>query len=164
MNSSYFSDTLSFAKDTLTDRELVFEFYDKQDKLLKYETIIVLTGADPIQWPALKINTSCKDLEGAKNITIDLGLTNPGIFKLSKDLRYVFQHHIGWEPGEGKTIAIDPKLKEQALKVSYEVKDKSLVLGIYAGTEIKYGKFVKTIFDEKFIYRGNWADAVRIKQ
>ena len=163
IHSGYFTDTLSFAGDTLTDRDLVFEFYDKGNKLLKYETIVILTGKDQIQWPTLEINADLKDLSKGKNLAVQLTLKNGGIFKLPKDVRYIFQHHIGWEPGEGKTEKIDPKKKEQTLSLSYKIEDKSLVLGIYAGAEISYGKFVMTIYDNKFIFRGDWAELIRVK-
>jgi hypothetical protein len=163
ITSGYFTDNLSFASDTLTDRELVFEFYDKQNKLLKYETIIILTGKDQIHWPTLEINTDIKDLNESKNLVVKLTLKNDSIFKPANEIRYIFQHHIGWDPGEGNSVKIDPKKKEQTFNIAYDVSDKSIVLGIYAGTEIKYGKFIKTIYDKKFIFRGNWADPVRLK-
>lgn len=163
VKSGYFADKLSFAGDTLTDRELVFEFYDKQDKLLKYETIILLTGKDPIHWPTLAISSNVKDLNEGKNLSVTLNLKNDSIFKLANDVRYIFQPHLGWEPGEGKTVKTDTKKKDQAFDLTYEIPDKSIVLGIYAAIEVKYGKFVKTFYDEKYIFRGDWADLVRVK-
>jgi hypothetical protein len=46
---------------------------------------------------------------------------------------------------------------------SYDIPEESPLLGLYVGTEISYGKFVKTIHDEQLIYRGSWADPIRIK-
>ena len=37
------------------------------------------------------------------------------------------------------------------------------VLGLYAGADIRYGKFTKTNYAQKFLFRGNWADPIRIK-
>jgi hypothetical protein len=163
LKNGYFTDTISFAGETLMDRELVFEFYDVNDNLVKYETISILTGKDKIHWPELDINTQMKDLNENKNITVELKLKNDSTFTLGKELNYVFQHHIGWEPGDGISLKIDPKSKEQNFNVSYEIQDKTIILGIYAGIEIRYGKFVKTIYNEKYLYRGNWADAIRLK-
>ena len=53
-------------------------------------------------------------------------------------------------------------LKDQTLTDSYVIPDESPLLGLYAGTEISYGKFVKTIRDEHLIYRGTWADPIRL--
>jgi hypothetical protein len=41
--------------------------------------------------------------------------------------------------------------------------DDCFVLGLYAGTDIRYGKFTKTIYAQKFLFRGTWADPIRIK-
>jgi hypothetical protein len=53
-------------------------------------------------------------------------------------------------------------LKDQTLTDSYVIPDESPLLGLYAGTEISYGKFVKTIRDEHLIYRGTWGDPIRL--
>ena len=53
-------------------------------------------------------------------------------------------------------------LKDQTLTDSYVIPDESPLLGLYAGTEISSGKFVKTIHDEHLIYRGTWADPIRL--
>jgi hypothetical protein len=161
--NGYLKDELSFGEDPLTDRELVFEFYDKLDKLLKYETISVLTGKDEIHWPTIKINTNTKDLNESKNLPVTLTLKTDSIFKVNPEVRYIFQPHLGWEPGEGKSVKVDTKKEDQSFEVTYEIPDKSIVLGIYTGTEIRYGKFVKTIYDQKFIFRGDWAELIRVK-
>ena len=46
---------------------------------------------------------------------------------------------------------------------SYTLPDESPVLGLYAGTKISFGKFSKTIYAQHLIYRGTWADPIRIK-
>jgi hypothetical protein len=163
ITGGYFSDTILFAGDPLTDRELVFEFFDVNGNLVKDESIIILTGKEPIHWPTLHIQTATKDLDDTSSISVEINIKNDSVFKLSKELRYIFQPHLGWEPGEEKSLKTDSKSKEQNFKVTYDIPEKSIVLAIYAGTEISFGKFVKTIYDEKFLYRGNWADAVRLK-
>jgi hypothetical protein len=46
---------------------------------------------------------------------------------------------------------------------SYVYPVESPLLGLYAGAEVSYGKFVKTIHDQQLIYRGTWADPIRLK-
>ncbi|MCX6120114.1 MAG: hypothetical protein NTX44_00640 [Ignavibacteriales bacterium] len=162
-SDGYISDNISFAGDPLKDRELVFECYDKNDNLIKVETIIVLTGKDEIQWPTLDIKTGIKDLNESENIKIELSLKNGAIFTLGNEVRDAFSHHKGWEPGPQRSITIDPAKKEQTVTDSYTIPRESLILAIYAGADIRYGKFKKTIYNQKFIYRGTWADPIRVK-
>ncbi len=74
----------------------------------------------------------------------------------------MYSTHIGWSRGERRRWAIDPTVKRQAMTDSYVVPNESPVVGLYVGADISYGKFVKTIHDEHLIYRGSWADSIRI--
>jgi hypothetical protein len=158
----HFTDTIRFAGEGLSDRELVFEFYDRDGDLLKLEVIIVLTGDQDIQWPTLTIDTPLEDLDDDVHAIINIRLENAEPFELSGEVRYMFATHIGWSRGERRRWANDPSQDVQTLTDQYAVPSESPVLGLYAGTEIAFGKFVKTIHDERLIYRGNWADPIRI--
>jgi hypothetical protein len=159
----HLEDTISFAREGLRDRELVFEFYDENGDLLKLEGIVVLTGDTDINWPTVSIETPLANLEEDRQAEIAITLENDSPFTLSGEVRYLFSTHIGWSRGERRRWAIDRSLDSQRMTDSYIVPEESPVLGLYAGTEISYGKFVKTIHDEKLIYRGTWADPIRIK-
>jgi hypothetical protein len=162
----YVSGNISFAGQDLTDRELVFESYSALGRLLKQESVVVLTGKEPIVWPTLELRTPVTDLEKldkAKEVPVEYQVTNNGVFSLGSELRYVFAPHNAWVPGETHQQAIDPKLKEQSVKDTFAVPDDCFVLGLYAGTDIRYGKFTKTIYAQKFLFRGNWADPIRVK-
>ena len=159
----HLEDTISFAGEDLSDRELVFEFYDGNEELLKLESIVVLTGDEQVEWPTVTLDTPLKDLEEDRQAKIEITLENAVPFKLAEEVRYLFSTHLGWSRGERRRWAIDQSLNRQTVTDSYVVPGESPVLGLYAGTEISYGKFVKTIHDERLIYRGTWADPVRIK-
>lgn len=163
ISSNHLRDTVSFKGEGLTDRELVFEFYDKDGALLKLEGIVVLTGDKPIEWPTLTIRTALPDLAEGSEAKIEIRLENQSPFKLAGEVRYLWSTHIGWSRGERRRWAADPAVKVQAMTDSYAVPEESPVLGLYAGTEISYGKFIKTIHDQQLVYRGNWADPIRIK-
>ena len=163
LTGTHFEDTIRFADKGLTDRELVFEFYDKEGELLKLEVIIVLTGDDDIVWPTLTIDSPITDLDEQQDVAVSLTLKDPGPFEFSSDVRYMWATHIGWSRGERRRWRIDASLESQAMSDSYALPTESPVLGLYAGTEITYGKFTKTIHDEKLIYRGDWADPIRVK-
>jgi len=159
----YLSGKLSFAGEDLKDRELVFESYNAQGRLLKQESVVVLTGKEPIVWPTLELRTPVTDLDRAKEVPVEYELTNNTGFSLGNELRYVFAPHKGWEPGETHRQTIDPKRKQQSVSDTFPLPDDCFVLGLYAGTDIRYGKFTKTIYAQKFLFRGTWADPIRIK-
>jgi len=159
----YVSGKLSFAGEGLKDRELVFESYNAQGRLVKWESVVVLTGKDPVVWPTLALRTPVTDLDKAKEVPVEYELTNNSVFSLGPELRYVFAPHKGWEPGETHQRAIDPKLKQQTVSATFAMPDDCFVLGLYAGADIRYGKFTKTIYAQKFLFRGAWADPIRLK-
>ena len=163
LSDGYLKDSISFTGQGLSDRELIFEFYDKDQKLLKLESIVVLTSDQEVEWPKLTITTPIKNLEENPQVTVDLQLENGSVFELTDEVRYHFATHIGWSRGERRQWTVDPSLPNQTMTDSYTLPDKSPVLGLYAGTEISYGKFVKTIYDQHLIYRGIWADPIRLK-
>ena len=163
IEGTHFEGSISFAGDGLTDRELVFEFYDKGGELLKLEVIIVLTGSKDITWPTLTIDTPITDLDEQQDVEVSLKLENAGPFELSDEVRYMWATHIGWSRGERRRWQIDATLDVQATTDSYALPPESPVLGLYAGTEVTFGKFTKTIHDEKLVYRGDWADPIRVK-
>ena len=159
----YLSGKLSFAGEELKDRELVFESYDAEGRLLKWESVVVLTGKDPVVWPTLEVRTPVTDLDQAKEVPVEYTVGNNTVFSLGSELRYVFAPHKGWEPGQTHRRAIDPTRKEQSVTDTFPLPDDCFVLGLYAGVDIRYGKFTKTIYAQKFLFRGTWADAIRIK-
>jgi hypothetical protein len=159
----YLSAKLSFAGEELKDRELVFESYDAKGQLLKVEVIVVLTGKDPIQWPTLELRTEAGPLEPAKPIGIELKLKNNTVFQVDEDLRIAFSHHKGWDRADTRTRRLDPTQKEQSLTDTYQVPANCPVLAIYAGTDIRFGKFRKTIGTQTYLYPDTWADPLRVK-
>jgi hypothetical protein len=142
---------------------LVFESYNAQGRLLKWESVVVLTGKEPIVWPTLALRTPVTDLDKVKEIPVEYEIGNNTVFSLGSELRYVFAPHRGWEPGETHQRTIDPKRKQQSVSDTFPLPDDCFVLGLYAGADIRYGKFTKTIYAQKFLFRGTWADPIRIR-
>jgi len=87
----------------------VFESYNAQSRLLKYESVVVLTGKEPIVWPTLELRTPVTDLDKAKEVPVEYEIANNTVFSLGSELRYVFAPHKGWEPGETHQQTIDPQ-------------------------------------------------------
>ena len=80
VTSEYLNDSISFTGQGLSDRELIFEFYNKNKELMKLESIIVLTGDKDIQWPSIAINTELNDLDESELVAIELEVINDSIF------------------------------------------------------------------------------------
>lgn len=159
----HYTGRLSFAGEPLQDRELVVEAYDGRGRLLKVESIIVLTGREPIQWPLLELRSSTGEVALAREVSVDLCLSNPTVFTLGPELRYAFSPHKGWDRPEERALRLNPAAKEQAFSDRYLVPEACVVLSVFAGTEIRFGRFVKTVYAQRFFYRGNWADPIRLK-
>ncbi len=159
----YYAGKLAFSGEALKDREFVFESYDGSGRLLKLESIVVLTGKEPIRWPTLELRSPATTLDHTKEVTMEVEVKNDGLFTLGPVLRYSFSHHKGWESAEDHTVPLDPKQKAQTISARYEVPDRSVMLALYAGADIRYGKFTKTLYAQKYLYRGNWADPIRVR-
>jgi hypothetical protein len=154
---------LSFAGEELRDRELVFESYDAKGRLLKIENIVLLTGKAPVLWPTLELRTPVSDLSSVQAVPIEITVRNGSIFSLGNEVRYAFSHHLGWNRAEVHSPKIDPQQKELALSASYQVPAGCPMLAIYAGIDIRFGKFVKTLGAHQYLYPGIWANPLRVK-
>jgi hypothetical protein len=163
ISNNYLVDKIFFTDSELKDRELTFEFFNADDELIKSESIVMLTGAEDIDWPKLTLTSSLNNLDESEIADINLDITNDTLFTLDNEVRYLFSTHIGWSKGERRKKSIDPSKEKISFSDSYKYPPESPLLGLYAGMEIRYGKFVKTIHDEKLIYKGTWADPIRIK-
>ena len=155
---------LSFPGEGLKDRELVFESLDGRGRLVKVETITVLTGRDPIQWPTLELHTGATDLQGLRDVQVEISIHNATGFSLDDSARAAFSFHKGWDRAEARTRRIDPKLKDQTYSETYRLPEGCPMLAIYAGAEIRFGKFRRTISAHRYLYQGSWADPIRIKE
>jgi len=88
---------------------------------------------------------------------------NETVFTLGSDLRLAYSPHLGWDRAEARLKKLDPKLKDQTIADKYQTPARSVVLAIYAGADVRYGKFVKTLYASRFLYPGTWADPIRVK-
>jgi hypothetical protein len=153
---------LAFPGEALTDRELVFESLDARGRLLKSEVLIVLTGPEPIQWPTLELQTPVTDLAAVKAVPIELRVANPTVFTLGGEVRYAFSPHQGWDRAATRTRPLAPGLQAQTVTDSYTVPAPCVMLAVYAGVDIRFGKFVRTLHAERYLYPGTWADPLRL--
>jgi hypothetical protein len=160
--SRHFADTIEFTGEKMLDRELVFEFYDKDAKLVKYETIMLLTSNDPVVLPSIEVTVVNTDLAKSKVCKATVILSNQSQFILGREVKYMYSHHVGWNVGPSKLQVINPEEKAIRFTDSYEIPGDCQVLTVSAGIDIRFGKFVKRIHSEQVLYRGNWADAIKV--
>ncbi|BDU71869.1 glycoside hydrolase 5 family protein [Mesoterricola silvestris] len=150
-----------FPGEGLTDRELVVEALDAAGRVLKWETLVVLTGKDPVEWPRLELATGVDGLRGAREVPVTFRLGPTGPFKVDGGLRYAFSPHKGWEPGETRTRPIAPGAP---VADAYRPPAGCAVLSVFGGVDVRFGKFVKTLTARRFLYDGPWADPLRVRE
>jgi hypothetical protein len=123
---------------------------------------MILTTKNEIKLPEISLTLSADNLENVKKLSTTFTVTNDTIFKLDKQFKYAFAPHQGWDGPELRLKEIATDKPEVTITDTYDVLDKYYVLNIAAGIDIKYGKFVKRIHTEKLVYRGTWADPIKV--
>ena len=159
----YFSDNLNLTLKGIQDMELAFEFYDKANKLLKTESILILASDSPIDLPKLSIEvTPDKDLNDSKTAAVRTKIETKDGFKIGDDLRVSYNTHLGWEVGPQASVSIKNQLTQKLIQTenSFTIPDNAWIVNASAGVSAQYGKFTFRIHDQKLIFRGDWAKEV----
>ena len=161
----YFADQITLDLKGIEDVELAFEFFDKDNKSIKTESILILASNTPIELPKLTIEVTPGDLNKGKTATISTKIETKENFKLADNLHVSFNTHIGWEVGPQSTVSIKDQLNKKIIlsENTYNIPDTCHVVNASAGVSVQYGKFVFRIHDQKLIYRGDWAKEVARK-
>ncbi len=143
--------------------ELAFEFYDKDNQLIKTESIMILASRSPIDLPKLTIDVSPSgDLNAATNASININIETRPDFKILDGLRVSFNTHLGWEVGPQASIPLKDQLNNKTIhaETSFPIPDNCWIVNASAGVPIQYGKFIFKIHDQKIIFRGDWAKEI----
>ncbi len=159
----YFTDIIKIDPAGIEDMELAFEFYDKENQLIKNESIIVLASKTAFELPKLTIEVSPeKDLNTSPKATIKTKIETNEKFKLVGDLKVSFNTHLGWEIGPEASISIKDQINKPIITAenSFTIPEKCWVVNASAGISVQYGKFIFKIHDQNIIYRGDWAKEV----
>ena len=162
-SEGYFADQLTINPAGLEDMELAFEFYDKQNKIIKNESINILASKTDFELPKLTIEvTPGQDLNEGKIASIKTKIETNEKFKLIGDLKVSYNTHLGWEVGPQATVSIKEQLDKKTITSEnfFTIPDNSWVVNASAGVSVQYGKFIFRIHDQKIIFRGNWAKEV----
>lgn len=159
----YLKDEISLSLNGIEDLELAFEFYDKANKLLKTESIMILASNTPFELPKLSIEvTPDKDLNAGKIGSIKTKIETRENFKLADDLRVSYNTHLGWEVGPQATVSIKDQLDKKVIYSEnfFNIPDNCWVVNASAGVSVQYGKFIFKVHAQKIIFRGDWAKEV----
>lgn len=162
----YFSDNLNISLNGIEDIELAFEFYNKADKLLKTESIMILASDKIFELPRLSIEvTPDKDLNAGKIASVKTKIVTKENFKLADDLKISYNTHLGWEVGPQATVSIKDQQDKKLIQTEnfFPIPDNCWIVNASAGVTVNYGKFSFKIHDQKLIFRGDWANEVKRK-
>lgn len=159
----YFADQLSLAPNGIEDLELAFEFYDKNGKVTKTESILILASSVPFELPKLSIEvTPDRDLNAATNASVKTRIETKPNFKIVGDLKVSFNTHLGWQVGPQASVSIKDQLDNKTITSEqfFSIPDNCWVVNASAGVVVQRGKFTFSIHDQKMIFRGDWAKEV----
>jgi hypothetical protein len=162
-SEGYFADQIMIDPAGIEDMELAFEFYNKDNKIIKNESIQILASKTPFELPKLTIEvTPGKDLNEGKIASIKTKIETLENFKLLGDLKVSYNTHLGWDVGPQASVSIKDQ-SDKKIVVSenfFTIPDNCWIVNASAGISVQYGKFIFRIHDQKIIFRGNWADEV----
>ena len=159
----YFADQLTIDPVGIEDMELAFVFYDKDNQIIKNETINILASKRAFELPTLTIEvTPGKDLNEGKIASIKTKIETKENFKLVGDLKVSYNTHLGWAIGPQASISIIDQLDKKTITSEnfFNIPDNSWIVNASAGISVQYGKFIFKIHDQKIVYRGEWAKEV----
>ncbi len=159
----YLSDQITIAPKGIEDMELAFEFYNKENKVLKTESIMILASDKPFDLPKLTIEvTPDKDLNSGKIASIKTKIETQPNFTLADDLKVSYNTHLGWEVGPQTTVSVKDQKEKKTIHTEnfFNIPDNSWIVNASAGITVQYGKFIFKIHDQKMIFRGDWAKEV----
>ena len=154
---------MSIHPDGIEDIELAFEFYDKDNTIVKTESIFILASKTPFELPKLSIEvTPEKDLNKGKIGSIKTKIEPNENFKLVGDLVVSYNTHLGWDVGPQISVSIKDQLNNDVITSEnfFHIPDNCWIVNASAGISVQYGKFIFKIHDQKIVYRGDWAKEV----
>ncbi|MEI6577005.1 MAG: glycoside hydrolase family 2 TIM barrel-domain containing protein [Bacteroidota bacterium] len=159
-SEGYFADQLTIDPLGIEDMELAFEFYDKDNKIIKNELINILASKTPFDLPKLTIEvTPGTDLNQGKIASIKTKIETKENFNISGDLKISYNTHLGWDVGQQASVSIKDQSDKKTITSEnfFHIPDNCWVVNASAGISVQYGKFSFRIHDQKIILRGDWA-------
>lgn len=146
IKNDYLLDTLNLTVDSLKDIQLEFYFKNSLQQIIKSENIQILVTKMPLSLPEININVSPKPEK--KDISIQATYTLDNNSSLSTDsvLNCVFYPHVGWDYGTAEVCTLSSE--GSSVVRNYDLSSDYNVITIAAGTNAKYGNFVRRIVNQ----------------
>ncbi|MBU4444555.1 T9SS type A sorting domain-containing protein [bacterium] len=163
--SEYYTAKINYVSaDSLQDLVLDFRFYNQQRVLLKSESISLLLSKETIVLPSLDLSVIPTDLTSTSQIHIIAKIANNSPFSIDYNrLDYAYFPHVGFAPGEARSTTINLQDGSWSFTDAFSVEANARVVTVGVGFSIRYGEFSRRIYDQKIIFRGDWANAIASK-
>ncbi|MBN1154369.1 T9SS type A sorting domain-containing protein [candidate division KSB1 bacterium] len=158
----YYTDELILNLDEeINDVELIFNFFNSNNDMIKSETISILCSKEELELPEISFEVIPANLvpDGRNYLNIHVR-TNP-LFPIEHDIiNYVLHPHIGFNPGIAKSRVMSSTNTNWSYIDCFDIPLETKVATFGAGFTIEYGKFKKRISNQKILMLGDWADPI----
>jgi len=163
VNSTYVQDEISvFVTDEIEDVVLDFRFYDSVDQMIKEESITILCSQTEVTMPFVEITLTPDEVPTGGSQLMVVKITRSSDFEIEDNsIDYWFHPHIGFGPGVFKTKTFISDNNIWLHTDSFTIPPDCIVASFWAGITIRYGDFKVYVTDQKTVFKGNWADAIK---
>ncbi len=145
----------------IADIDLIFNFYNTGNELVKTEVISILLIRNAIVLPSLELEVIPAELVPGGQNSLRLSATTNPLFTIEEnEIVYVLHPHIGFDPGTKRTRKMQFSDNTWSYLVGFNIPYATRVATFGAGFTIRYGNFAKRITAEKILIDGTWADAI----
>ena len=162
LDGTYYTNELILAlNEEIKDIELVFDFFNSNDDILKSETISILYSDAELGLPEIAIEVSPENIVPGSPTYLNMHVTtNPQFSIEDNTIHYVLHPHIGFDPGIAKSMVMSFTDNNWSYLDYFDIPQETKVVALGAGFMISYGKFKKRISNQKILIYEDWADPI----
>jgi len=163
VSSTYVQDEICFSvTDEIEDVVLDFRFYDSTDQMIKEESITILCSQTVVTMPSVEITLTPDEVHTGGSQFMVVKITRSSDFEIENNrIDYWFHPHINFGPGVFKTKTFTSDNNIWLHTDSFTIPPECIVASFWAGITIRYGNFRCYLTDQKTVFKGNWADAIK---
>lgn len=159
---NYFSGTIMLDNTGIKDTTFSFTFYDKDNNVVKEESIVFLTSDEEIQIPEINVTSAQNNIKSTGNITINYEFVNNTDFETNGEIKYASDPIISYDYDNINYTEPFSATSDYSFSKTYGTHFNSNVdilsftntpvLVFSAGIDILYGKFKKRITGYKLLW------------
>lgn len=146
----YLLDSLNIANSKMNDINLVFNFFDENNVLVKSEEKSILLNPENQSLPTLSIETSPAYFSETNSVSTLFQITNPLLFETSLMLDYAYYPHQGFDYGQAFSRNIS-LTESQIISQSFYIQSQINVHTFAGGFDFIWGDFTKRIYAQKIL-------------